>query len=181
MIAATLAGAVVFTLMSYFIMLPTPVQGTFFFPSYAVLGVFAALFGPVSGALISLSGMTVVSLLRGVFFESFTLPYTIAAALCGFIYGFARRYNRVDEGRFNDRDLIAYNVFQIGGNLAAWALTAPALQIILSGAPAREAFLSGLTASFVDILSAEFIGTPLLFVYSLIRRRQLRQKAPPRG
>jgi hypothetical protein len=34
-----------------------------------------------------------------------------------------------------------------------------------------------LIASFVDILSAEFIGTPLLFIYSLIRKHQLAPKA----
>jgi energy-coupling factor transport system substrate-specific component len=174
MIIATVIGAALFTLLSYSIMLPTPIPGVFFFPSYALLGLFAAIFGPVSGALISLTGMVVVSLLRGLLFETFTLPYSIAAVICGFIYGLAKNYARADQGEFGYSGIIAYNVAQIGGNLVAWGLAAPSLNLLLNpGNPAVEMFLQGITAALVNILSAEFIGTPLLLAYSVIRKRQI--------
>lgn len=173
MLGATLAGAVLFTLTSYFVVLPTPIAGTFFFPSYAVLGFFATLFGPVSGAMISLSGMLVVGVLWG----NIVLSYTIASVVCGFIYGIAMKYVRADQGIFTDKDIIAYNVTQVIGNFAAWALIAPVLEVLLNpGRPVREIFLQGIVTSFVDILSAEFIGTPLLFFYARARRRQLVKK-----
>jgi energy-coupling factor transport system substrate-specific component len=176
-IIATIIGAALFTLLSYFVMLPTPVPGTFFFPSYALLGLFAAIFGPISGALISLTGMVVVSLLRGLFFESFTLPYSIAAIICGFIYGLAKEYARADQGEFGYSGIIAYNVAQIAGNLVSWGLAAPVLNLLLNpGNPAVDLFLQGITAALVNILSAEFIGTPLLLVYSVIRQRQIRSR-----
>jgi energy-coupling factor transport system substrate-specific component len=159
--------------VSYFIVLPTPIAGTFFFPSYAVLGFFATLFGPVSGALISLSGMLVI----GVLWNNIVLSYTIASVVCGFIYGIAMKYVRADQGIFTDKDIIAYNVTQVIGNFAAWAVIAPVLEILLNqGRPFREIFLQGIITSFVDILSAEFIGTPLLFIYACIRRRQLNNR-----
>jgi energy-coupling factor transport system substrate-specific component len=177
MLIATLIGAVLFTLMSRFIMLPTPVEGTYFFPSYALLGLFATLFGPISGALISLTGMVVVGILR----NRIVLSYTIASVICGFVYGIAMKYVRADRGEFSGNDIIAYNVIQVIGNFTAWALIAPLLDIFLRpGRPVGEIFLQGIIASFVDILSAEFIGTPLLFLYSLIRRRQLRAGGKPR-
>jgi energy-coupling factor transport system substrate-specific component len=170
MLIATLVGAVLFTLMSRYIMLPTPVAGTYFFPSYALLGLFATLFGPVSGALISLTGMLVV----GILLDNIVLSYTIASVVCGFIYGFAMNYVKADQGIFGSRDIIAYNFIQVIGNFTAWALVAPLLEILLyPGRPFRDIFLQGIVASFVDILSAEFIGTPLLFLYSSIRRLQL--------
>ena len=174
MLIATAIGAVLFTLLSRFVILPTPIQGTFFFPSYALLGLFATLFGPISGALISFTGMAVVGLLM----DNIFLSYTVASIVCGFIYGLAKKYVRVDEGRFAEGDVIAYNLFQIGGNLFSWALLAPVLELFLSPERSpREIFAQGIIAAFVDILSAEFIGTPLLFVYSLIRRWQLRTAA----
>jgi uncharacterized membrane protein len=41
----------------------------------------------------------------------------------------------------------------------------------------RDIFLQGFVTSFVDILSAEFIGTPLLLIYARIRKRQLKMAA----
>jgi energy-coupling factor transport system substrate-specific component len=174
MLMATVIGAVLFTLLSRFVILPTPIQGTFFFPSYALLGLFATLFGPISGALISFTGMVVVGLLL----DNIFLSYSIASIVCGFIYGLAKKHVRIDQGKFTEGDIIAYNLFQIGGNLFSWALLAPILELFLSpGRSPREIFSQGIIAAFVDILSAEFIGTPLLFIYSLIRRRQLCAKA----
>ena len=173
MLAATAIGALLFTLLSRFIALPTPIAGTFFFPSFALLGLFATLFGPVSGALISLTGMIVV----GIWIKNVYLSYTVASVICGFVYGLAKKYVHADRGEFGYDSIIAYNVTQIAGNLAAWAVAAPALELVFNpGRPAAEVFLQGITAAFVDILSAEFIGTPLLFVYSLIRRRQFRSR-----
>lgn len=195
MFAATVLGAALFTLISRFIMVPTPVEGVFFFPSFALLGLFATLFGPISGALISLSGMAVV----GILLKHIVLSYTISSVICGFIYGFAIKYVRADEGKFSSGDIIAYNITQIIGNFTAWAMAAPALELLFSlfgrselvfsaggerilrvilfqDMPVKETLFNGTMAALVDILSAEFIGTPLLFCYSMIRRRQLRAR-----
>jgi energy-coupling factor transport system substrate-specific component len=173
MFIATFAGAVLFTLMSRFIMLPTPIEGVFFFPSYALLGLFATVFGPVAGALISLSGMLVV----GIMLNNIFVSYTIASVVCGFIYGLAKNHVRVDMGEFSGRDIIAYNFTQVIGNFIAWALLAPVLELVLNpGRLINEVFLQGIVASFVNILSAEFIGTPLLFLYSRIRGKQLKRR-----
>lgn len=175
-----------FTLFSYFIVLPTPIPEVYFFPSYALLGFFAALFGPVSGAVISLAGMLFVGLWRAGFDtglwlrEYFFLSYTIASVVCGFIYGFAKKYVHADCGNFGYDGIIAYNVIQIAGNLAAWSLVAPVLELLFRpGRPAGEVFLQGLTAAFVDILSAEFIGTPLLLIHARIRKHRLAQREAP--
>lgn len=176
MLAGTAIGAALFTLLSRFVVLPTPIAGTYFFPSYALLGLFATLFGPVSGALISLSGMIIV----GLWLNNFYLSYTIASVICGFIYGLAKKHVHAGRGEFGYAGIIAYNVTQIAGNLAAWALIAPALELILNpGRSPAEVFLQGITASLVDILSAEFIGTPLLLAYSTIRKKQLASKTAP--
>jgi energy-coupling factor transport system substrate-specific component len=173
MLIATAVGAVLFTVLSRYVSLPTPIEGTYFFPSYALLGLFATLFGPISGALISLAGMVTV----GILLNNIFLSYTIASVICGFIYGFAKKYVHADRGEFGYDSIIAYNVTQIVGNLAAWAVAAPVLELLFNpGRPPDEVFLQGITASFVDILSAEFIGTPLLFAYSRIRKKQLRSR-----
>jgi energy-coupling factor transport system substrate-specific component len=170
MLIATVIGALLFTLLSRFVIIPTPIAGTFFFPSYALLGFFATLFGPISGALISLTGMIVV----GIWMNNVYLSYTIASVVCGFIYGLAKKHVHADRGEFGYDSIIAYNATQVIGNLVSWALIAPALELLFNpGRPASDVFLQGLMAAFVDILSAEFIGTPLLFAYSRIRKYQL--------
>lgn len=169
-VVATIIGAVLFTLLSYFVVIPTPIPGTFFFPSYALLGLFATLFGPLSGAIISLTGMVAIGIIR----NSVFLSYTIASVVCGFVYGFAKKYVHADRGEFGYDSIIAYNLTQIAGNIAAWGILAPVLELLFNpGKPVPDVFLQGITAGFVDILSAEFIGTPLLFVYSLVRKKQL--------
>jgi energy-coupling factor transport system substrate-specific component len=171
MFVATALGAVLFTLLSRFVAFPTPIEGIFFFPSYALLGLFATLFGPISGALISLTGMAVIGLLD----QNIYISYTIASIVCGFIYGIAKKYVHADRGEFGYDSIIAYNVTQIAGNLIAWGLLAPVLELVINSEKLpSNVFLQGITAAFVDILSAEFLGTPLLLVYSLIRRQQIR-------
>ena len=170
MLLATLIGAALFTLLSRYVYIPTPIEGTLFFPSYALLGLFATLFGPVSGALISLSGMIIV----GLWINNFYLSYTIASVICGFIYGLAKKHVHADRGEFGYSGIIAYNVTQIAGNLISWGLIAPVLELSLNPErSAAEVFVQGVTAGLVDILSAEFIGTPLLIAYSVFRKKQL--------
>ena len=177
MLIATVIGAALFTLLSTYVYIPTPIEGTYFFPSFALLGLFATLFGPVSGALISLSGMTIV----GIMADNFYLSYSIASVFCGFIYGMAKQHVHADRGEFGYSGIIAYNVTQIVGNLAAWGLIAPVLELIINSGNPAELFLQGITASLVDILSAEFIGTPLLIGYSVIRKKQLARASTAGG
>ncbi len=168
-IVATAVGAAIFTLLFMFVKIPSPVPETSFQTAYGVSAFFACVFGPVSGALISLIGHALSDALQ---YGSPWWSWVIASAVSGFIFGFAFNRTRVLEGTFKGKDIIVFNVIQIIGNAFSWMVVAPALDIFIYGEPASLVFTQGAIAAVMNAISSGVIGTLLLIAYAATRTKE---------
>ncbi len=96
----------------------------------------------------------------------------IASGISGFIFGFAYNRTRVEEGIFKGKDILVFNVIQIIGNLVAWVIFAPVLDILIYQEPVNLVFTQGAVAALLNIISAGVFGTLLLIAYAATRTKK---------
>lgn len=162
-IVATGLGAALFMLLFMYVKVPTGIPETQIQTAYGVGGFFAALFGPIAGGLIAFLGHF---LSDSVQYGSAWMSWVVASAVTCFITGLVYPKLSVEEGKFDAKDMIRYNVYQIIGNAIAWIVIAPVLDIVIYAEPANKVFIQGVVAAVSNAVSAGVIGTVLLKLYS---------------
>lgn len=168
-IVATGLGAALFTLLFMYVKVPTGMPNVELQSAYGVGGFFAALFGPIAGALIAFIGHLLSDAVQ---YGSPWMSWVIASGVAGFITGFCYPKLRVDEGIFTVKDAITYNVFQIIGNAVAWLLVAPALDVLIYAEDATYVFSQGIVAAIPNAITMAIFGTLLLLIYSKTRAQK---------
>ncbi|MFH2038906.1 MAG: ECF-type riboflavin transporter substrate-binding protein [Chloroflexota bacterium] len=168
-IVATGLGAAIFMLLFMYVKVPSPIPETSFQTAYGLSSFFATLFGPIAGALISFIGH---ALSDAVQYGTPWWSWVIASGVSGFIFGFAYKRTRVEEGEFKSKDIITFNVIQVIGNAIAWILVAPILDILIYSEPVNLVFTQGFTAFVMNSISAGVIGTLLLIAYAATRTKK---------
>ncbi|MEI7885342.1 MAG: ECF-type riboflavin transporter substrate-binding protein [Clostridia bacterium] len=168
-IVATGLGAAIFMLLFMYIKVPSPIPETSFQTAYGFSALFAVLFGPIAGGLIAFIGH---GLSDAVQYGSPWWSWVIASGLASFIFGFAYKRTRVEEGIFGLKDILTFNTIQIIGNAIAWVLVAPMLDILIYKEPANLVFTQGAIAAVMNSVSAGVIGTLLLVAYAATRTKK---------
>ncbi len=168
-IVATGLGAAIFTILFMFIKVPSPIPETSLQTAYGLSAFFAVVFGPIAGGLISFIGH---ALSDAVQYGSPWWSWVIASGVSGFIFGFAYKRTRVEDGEFKLTDIVTFNVIQIIGNAIAWLIVAPILDILIYAEPANLVFTQGAIATVMNSISAGVIGTLLLIAYAGTRTKK---------
>ena len=168
-IVATGLGAALFTLLFMYIKIPTWVPETDIQTAYGIGTFFAALFGPIAGGLIAFIGH---ALSDAVQYGSIWWSWVIASGVACFIAGLVYPKLKVDEGEFGKKDIILFNAYQIVGNVIAWIIVAPVLDIVVYAEPVSLVFVQGAVAAVTNSISAGVIGSILLVIYSKTRAKK---------
>lgn len=162
-IVATGLGAAIFTLLFMYVKVPSPIPETSFQTAYGLSAFFAVLFGPIAGGLIAFIGHALSDAIQ---YGSPWWSWVIASGVASFIFGFAFKKTSVEEGEFKTKDIVKFNVIQVIGNLIAWIVVAPVLDIVIYSEPANLVFTQGAVAALMNSISAGVLGTLLLIAYS---------------
>ncbi|NMB69476.1 MAG: ECF-type riboflavin transporter substrate-binding protein [Chloroflexi bacterium] len=162
-------GAAIFTLLFMYVKIPSPVPETQFQTAYGVAAFFATLFGPIAGALIAFIGH---ALSDAVQYGTPWWSWVIASGVAGFVFGFAFKRTRVEEGEFKGKDILTFNLYNVIGNVIAWIVIAPLLDILIYQEPVNLVFVQGATAAVMNIISVAVIGTLLLIAYAATRTKK---------
>lgn len=162
-------GAAIFMLLFMYVKVPSPIPETSFQTAYGLSAFFGTLFGPIAGGLIAFIGH---GLSDAVQYGSPWWSWVIASGLSGFVCGFAYHRTKVEEGEFKGKDIITFNVIQIIGNIIAWLIVAPILDIVIYAEPANLVFAQGGIATVMNSISAGVIGTLLLISYAATRTKK---------
>ncbi len=168
-IVAAGLGAAIFTLLFMYVKVPSPVPETQFQTAYGLSAFFGTLFGPVTSALMAFIGH---ALSDAVQYGSPWWSWVIASGVAGFVSGLAYKRTRVEEGIFEGKDIRTFNMYQAIGNLIAWLLIAPVLDILIYAEPVNLVFTQGAIACVMNIISAGVIGTLLLKAYASTRTQK---------
>lgn len=168
-IVATGLGAALFTLMFMYVKVPTGIPETDIQTAYGIGAFFAALFGPIAGGLIAFIGH---ALSDSVQYGSAWWSWVIASGLSCFIIGLCYPKMHVEEGQFGKKDILRFNVYQVIGNVIAWAIVAPVLDIVIYAEPVNLVFTQGIVAAITNSVSAGVIGSILLAIYSKTRSQK---------
>lgn len=168
-IVATGIGAALFMLLFMYVKVPSPVPETQFQSAYGLGGFFAVLFGPIAGALIQFIGH---ALSDAVQYGSPWWSWVIASGVAGFVFGWAFKRTKVEDGEFKTKDIVTFNLIQVIGNVIAWVVVAPVLDILIYQEPVNLVFTQGITAALMNIVSTGVFGTLLLIAYAATRTKK---------
>lgn len=162
-------GAALFFVTGRFIMIPSPVPNTNITIQYGVLGLIAAVFGPIAGLLVGLIGHTFIDLSYG---GAPWFSWVIASGVCGLIMGFGLKGVKVEDGEFGIKGIIRFNIAQVIAHIISWGVVAPALDIFIYAEPAEKLFAQGLMAGISNAVTTAIVGTLLLVAYTATKTKK---------
>lgn len=168
-IVAAGLGAALFMVLYLYVKIPTGIPETYIQTAYGIGAFFAALFGPVTGALTALIGH---GLSDAVQYGSPWWSWIAASGLSCFLVGLIYPKLKVEEGIFTGRQILWFNLLQIGANAVSWIALAPVLDIAIYAEPANLVFVQGFVAAITNSISMGVIGTGLMILYTKTRSKK---------
>ena len=152
-------GAALFFVLGRFVVIPSPIPNTNVSLQYAILGMLAAMYGPVAGGFI---GHTLIDLSWG---GSPWWSWVIASTLVGVIVGLVSKKLALSEGDFGKGKMVLFAVANVVANAISWLLVAPGLDILIYAEPADKVFTQGAFAAIVNSLTAVIAGGLLVAAF----------------
>ena len=159
-------GAAVFYVLNRFVSIPSGIPNTSINTAYAFLAFMATIFGPIAGALIGFIGHTLTD---ATMYGSVWWSWVIVSAFVGCAIGLGSKKINIEDGKFNAKDMLYFNLFQIAANIIGWGVLAPVLDILIYQEPADKVFLQGLTAGAANLVTVAILGTIFLTLYAKTR------------
>lgn len=156
-------GAALFFVLGRFVAIPSGIPNTNISLQYAILGLLAAMYGPVAGGLIGFIGHTLIDLSWG---GSPWWSWVIASAVVGVIVGLFAKKMKINEGSFDKKEIITFVIANAIAHVAAWVVIAPVLDIIIYAEPASKVFTQGVVAAIANLLTAVVVGGLLAIAYT---------------
>ena len=156
-------GAALFFVLGRFVAIPSGIPNTNISLQYAVLGLLAAMYGPVAGGLIGFIGHTLIDLSWG---GSPWWSWVIASAFVGVVVGLFAKKLAVQDGEFGKSKIITFAIANIAAHLLAWVGIAPVLDMVMYAEPADKIFAQGAMAATANILTSVIVGVLLIIAYT---------------
>ena len=150
-------GAALFFVLGRFVAIPSPVPNTNISLQYAVLGLLAAMYGPVAGGLIGFIGHTLIDLSWG---GSPWWSWVITSAFVGVVIGLFAKKLQVQEGDFGKSKVAVFTVANVIAHVA------PILDIVIYAEPANKVFAQGAFAAVSNTITGVVVGGLLILAYT---------------
>ena len=157
-------GAALFFILARFVSVPV-FANTYLSLQYAVLGFFAAVFGPIAGLLIGLIGHSLTD------FTSYGpwWSWIIASGVVGFLSGFLLKGLDINSGEFGKKGVLRFIIGSIIIHAICWVGIAPTLDILIYAEPADKVYMQGLIAGTGNAVLTCIVGTIILLAYAKTR------------
>lgn len=160
-------GAALFFVLGRFVAIPTPVPNTAISIQYAILAVFAVLYGPWVGALAGFIG----HLLIDVTGYGIWVSWELSSGVFGLVVGLLLLRNTVADGEFTGRTATRFALAVLLANAVAWLVVAPLGDVVIYSEPANKVWTQGALAFVSNSLTAVVLGIIILSVYARTRTR----------
>ena len=156
-------GAALFFVLGRFVAIPSPVPNTNISLQYAVLGLLAAMYGPVAGGLIGFIGHTLIDLSWG---GSPWWSWVITSAFVGVVIGLFAKKLQVQVGEFGKGKVSVFTVANVIAHVVGWVVVAPVLDIVIYAEPANKVFAQGAFAAVSNTITGVVVGGLLILAYT---------------
>ena len=156
-------GAALFFVLGRFVAIPSGVPNTNISLQYAVLGLLAAMYGPLAGGLVGFIGHTLIDLSWG---GSPWWSWVIASAFVGVVVGLFSKKIAIEEGAFGKKEVITFAIANVAANVVASLGIAPVVDILIYAEPASKVFAQGALAAVANSLTAVIVGAVLAAAYA---------------
>lgn len=160
-------GAAVFFVLGRFVAIPSFVPNTSISIQYAILAVFAVLYGPLVGALAGFIGHILIDVSG----YGIWVSWEAASGIFGLLVGLAFLRHRIGEGEFGTRGVVRLVIAVGAANLVAWLLVAPLGDVLIYSEPAAKVWTQGALAFVSNTLTAAIIGSIIVALYARTRTR----------
>ncbi|RCW17170.1 ECF transporter S component [Streptococcus gallolyticus] len=165
-VVATGIGAALFIIIGTLINIPTPIPNTNIQLQYAVIALFAVIYGPTVGFFSAFIGHALKDALQS---GSPWWTWVLVSGLIGLVIGLLAKKINIEKSPLTAKDYVWFNAVQIIANVVGWALIAPYGDILLYSEPASKVFAQGILSAVVNSLTIAIGGSLLLAVYSKTR------------
>ena len=166
-IVAIVVGAALFFVLGRFVSIPSPIPDTDISIQYGVLAFVATLFGPIAGFFTGLIGHFFIDFTKHLA-DGSTIwwSWIAASAFFGLMMGLVGTKINLEDGEFEKKEIIIFNVSQILIHLLAWLVLAPILDIFVYKEVAAEAFSQGAFCVASNAVATAVVGTLLCISYA---------------
>ena len=165
-VVATGIGAALFIIIGTLINIPTPIPNTNIQLQYAVVALFAVIYGPTVGFFSGFIGHALKDALQ---YGSPWWTWVLVSGLIGLAIGLVAKKIKVEKGQLTGKDLAWFNGAQILANVIGWGIIAPYGDILIYSEPASKVFTQGIISAIINSLTIAIGGSLLLAVYSKTR------------
>ncbi|MDU7209124.1 MAG: ECF-type riboflavin transporter substrate-binding protein [Streptococcus sp.] len=165
-VVATGIGAALFIIAGTLINIPTPIPNTNIQLQYAVIALFAVIYGPTVGFFSGFIGHALKDALQ---YGSPWWTWVLVSGLIGLAIGLLAKKINIEKSPLTVKDYVWFNAVQIIANVVGWALIAPYGDILIYSEPASKVFAQGILSAAINSLTIAIGGSLLLAVYSKTR------------
>lgn len=165
-VVATGIGAALFIIIGTLINIPTPIPNTNIQLQYAVIALFAVIYGPTVGFFSGFIGHALKDALQ---YGSPWWTWVLVSGLIGLAIGLLAKKINIGKSPLTAKDYVWFNAVQIIANVVGWALIAPYGDILIYSEPASKVFAQGILSAVINSLTIAIGGSHLLAVYSKTR------------
>ncbi|SDP00962.1 MULTISPECIES: ECF-type riboflavin transporter substrate-binding protein [Streptococcus] len=165
-VVATGIGAALFIIIGTLINIPTPIPNTNIQLQYAVIALFAVIYGPTVGFFSGFIGHALKDALQ---YGSPWWTWVIVSGLIGLAIGLVAKKINIEKGKLTKKDFAWFNGVQILANVIGWGIIAPYGDILIYSEPASKVFTQGILSAVINSLTIAIGGSLLLAVYSKTR------------
>ncbi|PHV57441.1 ECF transporter S component [Streptococcus macedonicus] len=165
-VVATGIGAALFIIIGTLINIPTPIPNTNIQLQYAVIALFAVIYGPTVGFFSGFIGHALKDALQ---YGSPWWTWVLVSGLIGLAIGLLAKKINIEKSPLTAKDYVWFNAVQIIANVVGWTLIAPYGDILIYSEPASKVFAQGILSAVINSLTIAIGGLLLLAVYSKTR------------
>lgn len=165
-VVATGIGAALFIIVGTLINIPTPIPNTNIQLQYAIIALFAVIYGPTVGFFSGFIGHALKDALQ---YGSPWWTWVLVSGLIGLAIGLLAKKINIEKSPLTVKDYVWFNAVQIIANVVGWALIAPYGDILIYSEPASKVFAQGILSAAINSLTIAIGGSLLLAVYSKTR------------
>lgn len=168
-VVATGIGAALFVIIGILVNIPTAIPNTSIQLQYAVLALFAVIYGPTVGFFSGFIGHALKDALQ---YGSPWWTWVLVSGLVGLVIGLISRKIDINKGYVTAKDYVMFNVTQVVINVLGWGLIAPYADVIIYSEPSNKVYAQGLLSATVNILTVGIGGSLLLALYAKTRTKK---------